>query len=197
MSNIFEICCFCLPVQLVKLCISMIDAGKAYNAANKQFVSGIRELAQQSTTDEVIEVKRKRDVAKNILLESFKKNNCSCTPTLCTFVGTVQDIFLYPDGVSTQTLDLTHRTHSHLTSSVFPSVFIFLQRILHGQASTSCLPLCSWLIGWPLRFQVKPLHVVGGKSEAHSIISPQSSYMNRSCLCLLKCHLPFFSLSPV
>lgn len=47
---------FCLPVQLVKLCISMIDAGKAYNAANRQFVSGIRELAQQSTTDEVIEV---------------------------------------------------------------------------------------------------------------------------------------------
>lgn len=37
----------------------MIDAGKAYNAANKQFVSGIRELAQQSTTDEVIEVNNK------------------------------------------------------------------------------------------------------------------------------------------
>lgn len=34
----------------------MIDAGKAYNAANKQFVNGIRELAQQSTKDEVIEV---------------------------------------------------------------------------------------------------------------------------------------------
>lgn len=41
---------------MVKLCIGMIDAGKAYNAANKQFVSGIRELAQQSTKDEVIEV---------------------------------------------------------------------------------------------------------------------------------------------
>uniref|UniRef100_A0A665UPU3 Arf-GAP with coiled-coil, ANK repeat and PH domain-containing protein n=1 Tax=Echeneis naucrates TaxID=173247 RepID=A0A665UPU3_ECHNA len=41
---------------LVKLCIGMIDAGKAYNAANKQFVNGIRELAQQSTRDEVIEV---------------------------------------------------------------------------------------------------------------------------------------------
>lgn len=35
----------------------MIDAGKAYNAANKQFVNGIRELAQQSTKDEVIEVR--------------------------------------------------------------------------------------------------------------------------------------------
>lgn len=34
----------------------MIDAGKAYTAANKQFVSGIRELAHQSTKDEVIEV---------------------------------------------------------------------------------------------------------------------------------------------
>ncbi|XP_060889705.1 arf-GAP with coiled-coil, ANK repeat and PH domain-containing protein 2-like isoform X4 [Labrus mixtus] len=41
--------------KLVKLCIGMIDAGKAYNAANKQFVYGIRELAQQSTKDEVIE----------------------------------------------------------------------------------------------------------------------------------------------
>ncbi|XP_057696354.1 arf-GAP with coiled-coil, ANK repeat and PH domain-containing protein 2-like isoform X2 [Corythoichthys intestinalis] len=41
--------------KLVKLCIGMIDAGKAYNAANKQFVNGIRELALQSTKDEVIE----------------------------------------------------------------------------------------------------------------------------------------------
>ncbi|KAJ8277194.1 hypothetical protein GJAV_G00072440 [Gymnothorax javanicus] len=41
--------------KLVKLCIGMIDAGKAYNAANKQFVGGIRELAQQSASDEVIE----------------------------------------------------------------------------------------------------------------------------------------------
>uniref|UniRef100_A0A671Z3L6 Arf-GAP with coiled-coil, ANK repeat and PH domain-containing protein n=1 Tax=Sparus aurata TaxID=8175 RepID=A0A671Z3L6_SPAAU len=46
---------FSFSLQLVKLCIGMIDAGKAYNAANKQFVSGIRELAQQSTKDEVIE----------------------------------------------------------------------------------------------------------------------------------------------
>uniref|UniRef100_A0A674APZ2 Arf-GAP with coiled-coil, ANK repeat and PH domain-containing protein n=1 Tax=Salmo trutta TaxID=8032 RepID=A0A674APZ2_SALTR len=42
---------------LVKLCIGMIDAGKAYNTANKQFVNGIRELAASSTKDEVIEVK--------------------------------------------------------------------------------------------------------------------------------------------
>uniref|UniRef100_A0A673YTU2 Arf-GAP with coiled-coil, ANK repeat and PH domain-containing protein n=1 Tax=Salmo trutta TaxID=8032 RepID=A0A673YTU2_SALTR len=43
--------------ELVKLCIGMIDAGKAYNTANKQFVNGIRELAASSTKDEVIEVK--------------------------------------------------------------------------------------------------------------------------------------------
>ncbi|KAJ8374313.1 hypothetical protein SKAU_G00048930 [Synaphobranchus kaupii] len=41
--------------KLVKLCIGMIDAGKAYNTANKQFVGGIQELAQQSASDEVIE----------------------------------------------------------------------------------------------------------------------------------------------
>ncbi|XP_029104989.1 arf-GAP with coiled-coil, ANK repeat and PH domain-containing protein 2-like isoform X3 [Scleropages formosus] len=41
--------------KVVKLCIGMIDAGKTYNAANKQFVNGIRELAQQSAKDEVIE----------------------------------------------------------------------------------------------------------------------------------------------
>ncbi|XP_053094143.1 arf-GAP with coiled-coil, ANK repeat and PH domain-containing protein 2 isoform X4 [Pangasianodon hypophthalmus] len=41
--------------KLVKLCIGMIDAGKAYVTANKQFVNGIRELAQQSGEDEVIE----------------------------------------------------------------------------------------------------------------------------------------------
>ncbi|XP_056614199.1 arf-GAP with coiled-coil, ANK repeat and PH domain-containing protein 2-like [Triplophysa dalaica] len=41
--------------KLVKLCIGMIDAGRAYNTANKQFVTGIRELAQQSAKDDVIE----------------------------------------------------------------------------------------------------------------------------------------------
>uniref|UniRef100_A0A672MDW8 Arf-GAP with coiled-coil, ANK repeat and PH domain-containing protein n=1 Tax=Sinocyclocheilus grahami TaxID=75366 RepID=A0A672MDW8_SINGR len=33
----------------------MIDAGKAYNTANRQFVNGIQELAQQSAKDDVIE----------------------------------------------------------------------------------------------------------------------------------------------
>uniref|UniRef100_A0A671K7Y6 Arf-GAP with coiled-coil, ANK repeat and PH domain-containing protein n=1 Tax=Sinocyclocheilus anshuiensis TaxID=1608454 RepID=A0A671K7Y6_9TELE len=41
---------------LVKLCIGMIDAGKAYNTANRQFVNGIQELAQTSAKDDVIEV---------------------------------------------------------------------------------------------------------------------------------------------
>uniref|UniRef100_A0A672S4F3 Arf-GAP with coiled-coil, ANK repeat and PH domain-containing protein n=1 Tax=Sinocyclocheilus grahami TaxID=75366 RepID=A0A672S4F3_SINGR len=40
---------------LVKLCIGMIDAGKAYNTANRQFVNGIQELAQTSAKDVVIE----------------------------------------------------------------------------------------------------------------------------------------------
>uniref|UniRef100_A0AAY4D602 Arf-GAP with coiled-coil, ANK repeat and PH domain-containing protein n=1 Tax=Denticeps clupeoides TaxID=299321 RepID=A0AAY4D602_9TELE len=33
--------------QLVKLCSGMIDAGRAYVSANKQFVSGVRDLSQQ------------------------------------------------------------------------------------------------------------------------------------------------------
>ncbi|XP_069753143.1 arf-GAP with coiled-coil, ANK repeat and PH domain-containing protein 2-like isoform X2 [Narcine bancroftii] len=41
--------------KIVKLCIGMIDAGKNFCNANKQFVNGIHELAQQSTKDEVIE----------------------------------------------------------------------------------------------------------------------------------------------
>lgn len=48
---------FFFLIKLVKLCIGMIDAGKAYVTANKQFVNGIRELAQQSPEDEVIEVR--------------------------------------------------------------------------------------------------------------------------------------------
>uniref|UniRef100_A0A672S6B8 Arf-GAP with coiled-coil, ANK repeat and PH domain-containing protein n=1 Tax=Sinocyclocheilus grahami TaxID=75366 RepID=A0A672S6B8_SINGR len=44
-----------LFICLVKLCIGMIDAGKAYNTANRQFVNGIQELAQTSAKDVVIE----------------------------------------------------------------------------------------------------------------------------------------------
>lgn len=46
----------CLLSQLVKLCIAMIDTGKAFCAANKQFMNGIRDLAQYSSNDAVVEV---------------------------------------------------------------------------------------------------------------------------------------------
>uniref|UniRef100_A0AAQ5XM88 Arf-GAP with coiled-coil, ANK repeat and PH domain-containing protein n=1 Tax=Amphiprion ocellaris TaxID=80972 RepID=A0AAQ5XM88_AMPOC len=66
--------------KLVKLCIGMIDAGKAYNAANKQFVNGIRELAQQSTKDEVIEVNK-----KIILLDLTLREHSSSVLSQCIF----------------------------------------------------------------------------------------------------------------
>lgn len=46
----------CLLFQLVKLCIAMIDTGKAFCVANKQFMNGIRDLAQYSSNDAVVEV---------------------------------------------------------------------------------------------------------------------------------------------
>uniref|UniRef100_A0A8B9JEW5 Arf-GAP with coiled-coil, ANK repeat and PH domain-containing protein n=1 Tax=Astyanax mexicanus TaxID=7994 RepID=A0A8B9JEW5_ASTMX len=58
---------------LVKLCIGMIDAGKAYNTANRQFVSGIRELAQQSAKDEVIEVSDLKDRYQTLIFKEAKK----------------------------------------------------------------------------------------------------------------------------
>uniref|UniRef100_A0A673CLH5 Arf-GAP with coiled-coil, ANK repeat and PH domain-containing protein n=1 Tax=Sphaeramia orbicularis TaxID=375764 RepID=A0A673CLH5_9TELE len=65
--------------KLVKLCIGMIDAGKAYNAANKQFVNGIRELAQQSTKDE-----RRQGVPFLVIL--FDQAQRSIKTQLQTFV---------------------------------------------------------------------------------------------------------------
>ncbi|XP_067398931.1 arf-GAP with coiled-coil, ANK repeat and PH domain-containing protein 2 [Emydura macquarii macquarii] len=41
--------------KLVKLCIAMIDTGKAFCAANKQFLNGIRDLAQYSSKDILVE----------------------------------------------------------------------------------------------------------------------------------------------
>uniref|UniRef100_A0A2I3RQ28 Arf-GAP with coiled-coil, ANK repeat and PH domain-containing protein n=2 Tax=Pan TaxID=9596 RepID=A0A2I3RQ28_PANTR len=41
--------------NLVKLCIAMIDTGKAFCVANKQFMNGIRDLAQYSSNDAVVE----------------------------------------------------------------------------------------------------------------------------------------------
>ncbi|NXJ65383.1 ACAP2 protein, partial [Rostratula benghalensis] len=40
---------------LVKLCIAMIDTGKAFCTANKQFMNGIRDLAQYSCKDALVE----------------------------------------------------------------------------------------------------------------------------------------------
>ncbi|KAL9844838.1 arf-GAP with coiled-coil, ANK repeat and PH domain-containing protein 2 isoform 3-T3 [Geothlypis trichas] len=41
--------------KLVKLCIAMIDTGKAFCTANKQFMNGIRDLAQYSCKDTLVE----------------------------------------------------------------------------------------------------------------------------------------------
>ncbi|KAM9317130.1 arf-GAP with coiled-coil, ANK repeat and PH domain-containing protein 2 [Gastrophryne carolinensis] len=41
--------------KLVKLCIGMIDAGKAFSAANKLFMNGIRDLGQYSSKDKLTE----------------------------------------------------------------------------------------------------------------------------------------------
>ncbi|XP_019359050.1 PREDICTED: arf-GAP with coiled-coil, ANK repeat and PH domain-containing protein 2 isoform X1 [Gavialis gangeticus] len=41
--------------KLVKLCIAMIDTGKAFCAANNQFMNGIRDLAQYSSKDVLVE----------------------------------------------------------------------------------------------------------------------------------------------
>lgn len=60
-SEVVFIECEYTVLQLVKLCIGMIDAGRVYNQANKQFVNGIRELALQSTRDEVIGVRDSPD----------------------------------------------------------------------------------------------------------------------------------------
>lgn len=50
------------PLQLVKLCSGMLEAGKAYVSANKLFVSGIRDLSQQCKKDEMISVSLSRQV---------------------------------------------------------------------------------------------------------------------------------------
>ncbi|XP_058045156.1 arf-GAP with coiled-coil, ANK repeat and PH domain-containing protein 2 [Ahaetulla prasina] len=41
--------------KLVKLCIAMIDTGKAFCGANKQFIHGLRDLAHYSSKDELVE----------------------------------------------------------------------------------------------------------------------------------------------
>uniref|UniRef100_A0A8C4EVB1 Arf-GAP with coiled-coil, ANK repeat and PH domain-containing protein n=1 Tax=Dicentrarchus labrax TaxID=13489 RepID=A0A8C4EVB1_DICLA len=63
--------------------IGMIDAGKAYNAANKQFVNGIRELAQQSTRDEKREFTLSYFLSLQILFDQAQR---SIKTQLQTFV---------------------------------------------------------------------------------------------------------------
>ncbi|XP_013925191.1 PREDICTED: arf-GAP with coiled-coil, ANK repeat and PH domain-containing protein 2 [Thamnophis sirtalis] len=41
--------------KLVKLCIAMIDTGKAFCLANKQFIHGLRDLAHYSSKDDLVE----------------------------------------------------------------------------------------------------------------------------------------------
>ncbi|KAK9401574.1 arf-GAP with coiled-coil ANK repeat and PH domain-containing protein 2 [Crotalus adamanteus] len=41
--------------KLVKLCIVMIDTGKAFCVANKQFIHGLRDLAHYSSRDDLVE----------------------------------------------------------------------------------------------------------------------------------------------
>ncbi|XP_034280462.1 arf-GAP with coiled-coil, ANK repeat and PH domain-containing protein 2 isoform X2 [Pantherophis guttatus] len=41
--------------KLVKLCIAMIDTGKAFCVANKQFIHGLRDLAHYSSKDDLVE----------------------------------------------------------------------------------------------------------------------------------------------
>uniref|UniRef100_A0A668AM47 Arf-GAP with coiled-coil, ANK repeat and PH domain-containing protein n=1 Tax=Myripristis murdjan TaxID=586833 RepID=A0A668AM47_9TELE len=78
-----------MKITLVKLCIGMIDAGKAYNTANKQFVNGIRELAQQSTKDEVIESSLTKFAES---LQEMINYHTYVTINLCPFSSSVRDL---------------------------------------------------------------------------------------------------------
>lgn len=86
----------------------MIDAGKAYNAANKQFVNGIRELAQQSTKDEVIEVN------KNIILLHLICTKCF-EVFFCFFSSLCCDS---PPVISSKTLKTLHLSKINITDGV-------------------------------------------------------------------------------
>uniref|UniRef100_A0A8B9I9V9 Arf-GAP with coiled-coil, ANK repeat and PH domain-containing protein n=1 Tax=Anser brachyrhynchus TaxID=132585 RepID=A0A8B9I9V9_9AVES len=63
--------------KLVKLCIAMIDTGKAFCTANKQFMNGIRDLAQYSCKDALVEVniKKFKDAKKQFEKVSEEKEN--------------------------------------------------------------------------------------------------------------------------
>ena len=48
--------CLFFSLQLVKLCGGMIEAGKAYNVANKLFLGSIKELAGHCHKDQLLVV---------------------------------------------------------------------------------------------------------------------------------------------
>ncbi|KAG8136372.1 putative Arf-GAP with coiled-coil protein [Naja naja] len=59
-ETLSNVCCLLhmdeAPLQLlVKLCIAMIDTGKAFCLANKQFIHGLRDLAHYSSKDDLVE----------------------------------------------------------------------------------------------------------------------------------------------
>uniref|UniRef100_A0A7M4F5A1 Arf-GAP with coiled-coil, ANK repeat and PH domain-containing protein n=1 Tax=Crocodylus porosus TaxID=8502 RepID=A0A7M4F5A1_CROPO len=80
-------CNYCFFFQLVKLCIAMIDTGKAFCAANNQFMNGIRDLAQYSSKDVLVEghfkpsflffrdIKKFKDAKKQFEKVSEEKEN--------------------------------------------------------------------------------------------------------------------------
>uniref|UniRef100_A0A8D0HKL4 Arf-GAP with coiled-coil, ANK repeat and PH domain-containing protein n=1 Tax=Sphenodon punctatus TaxID=8508 RepID=A0A8D0HKL4_SPHPU len=81
---------------LVKLCIAMIDTGKAFCAANKQFMNGIRDLAQYSSKDVLVEVgvgSRKESFTLRILFDQTQR---SIKAQLQTFVK--EDIRKFKDA---------------------------------------------------------------------------------------------------
>uniref|UniRef100_A0A8C0GAK4 Arf-GAP with coiled-coil, ANK repeat and PH domain-containing protein n=1 Tax=Chelonoidis abingdonii TaxID=106734 RepID=A0A8C0GAK4_CHEAB len=64
--------------KLVKLCIAMIDTGKAFCVANKQFMNGIRDLAQYSNKDIIVEVSTLFDQTQRSIksqLQTFVKED--------------------------------------------------------------------------------------------------------------------------
>lgn len=86
----------------------MIDAGKAYNAANKQFVSGIRELAQQSAKDEVIEVNRNIILLDLICTKCFEVFFCFFSSLCCDS----------PPLISRKTLKTLHLSKINITDGI-------------------------------------------------------------------------------
>lgn len=138
--HLCTVCC----VQLVKLCIGMIDAGKAYNTANRQFVSGIRELAQQSAKDEVIEVSAD-DQCNNQSALISPRRPCESVPGVktspvclacCSMMCQLKDCCLFRDHlkaclVCVHTETLATPQHSYSLPVYFPASLKYALCTLH------------------------------------------------------------------